>query len=123
MGKEEPRKTYQTRPCLRFTIIHGRVYADQSTISTIARDSICHHPEFTPVFTGDNPATTLIPIEHQLFVLLMLDHIFVNDDLAPIWKGDRGISGMNRVPTRSRQTILRRMNRVTGSLTRVIADI
>src|SRR6267378_3087042 len=106
-----------------FSIIHGRDHADESAICPVARDGVHYHPELARVFAGNNPAVALIPIKNQFLILVPLDHVFVDYNLAPTGNGDRSVSEMNRLPAGPRQAIFWRMNGVSRPLAGVVPDI
>src|SRR5579863_1108955 len=89
----------------------------------MARDRIGHHPKLTPILAGNDSASALIPVENQFLIRALSDHIFVDDNLAAVLKGNRCIPGMDRIPACSREAILRRVDRISGPLTRIIANI
>src|ERR1700680_4610470 len=108
---------------LVLAVPHGCDQADQSTVGAVARDGICYHPKFAGVFTGDDAASALIPVKNQLFVQALLNHIFVDNNLAAAGNGNFGITGLNRIPTGSWQTVLGRMNRVARALAGIVAQL
>ena len=118
---KEARELREPGPRLRFPVVHGCIQTDQSTIRTVSINGI-RLIENLPEIRWLSLATALIPIKDQMFIHIFMDHIFVDYNMAPVWTRNRGIPGMNRIPAGSGQTVLRRMNGVSGSLANVIAE-
>ena len=70
LGKDCLGEAQRPGTCGRFSVVHRRDQADEVSIRAIARDGIRRHPGLTGVFAGNHPATALVPVENQLFVLV-----------------------------------------------------
>src|SRR5712675_616228 len=102
MRKENLRKTHKSSMRVRFTVVHGRDQADQSTVSAVARNGVRDHPELAIVFTGNDSAATVVPVKNQSLIYVLLNYILVHNNFGSSWNRERDVSGMNRIPTGSR---------------------
>src|SRR6202167_5978731 len=110
LGKQILSKADKPSPGTGLIVVYRCNQTNEGAIGSIPRNRVSHHPKFARIFTGDDSPSTLIPIKDQLLILVLLDHIFIHDNLAPSRNVDCGEPRMDGIPARSWQTIFRRMD-------------
>src|SRR6185437_9563795 len=98
-------------------------HADERGVGAIQAHRIANQVELAPVLVRDDAAVALVPIQYELLVDPLSNDIAIHRDCAR--RGgpgnrDREERLGRRLPTRTRQAVERRVDRVALTLTAVV---
>ena len=116
-------KVHRTRLSACFSINRRSPDADHCPVGWSVLQCVGNQPELGPVFARDDSMMRLIPIEDEVALVSLCHEISVHENGNSTRRADLHARGMDKLPTRSWETIFGRVNSFTGALVFVIAHI
>src|SRR4029453_6938176 len=97
-------------------------YSYQRFLRPASKCRIAQQFPFHLIFACRDAASPLVPVEHQGLLVLVLQQIPVDRD-GTVGRGHRDRCSLQGLPSRSRKTVLGRVDRFALSLVIVVPDV